>query len=127
MKLNILFFILLTLSFTKLKAQTKTITIVSFNDNKPLQNVLIYYKADIIGETDKTGKVILRLNLVDSLTLVKNEYIDVVLAKNQLSETVTLKKNQAITLNEVVITPMNAKTLLKKITNFFHNRDEDGI
>lgn len=119
---------MLAVLFTNLRvsAQKKTITVVSANDGKYLQNVLIYYKADIIGETNKLGKVILDLNHVDSVTFVKNEYIDVILSKNQLTEKVTLAKDETIVLNEVVITPLTPEILLKKIVNFYNNKDENG-
>jgi hypothetical protein len=67
MKLGISIVLILVASL--LKAQTKTITIFSEKDNKPLTNVLIYHKANLIGESKVDGTVTLELKNVDSLKL----------------------------------------------------------
>lgn len=115
MKLGYIFMFLLTLSIAK--AQT-TITVWSAADEKPLPNVLIYHKTNLIGETNKDGKAWLQLTNVDSLVFVKNDYEDIVLAKDQLTQKILMVKNRVILLNEVVVSPMTAEKLLKKVGDF---------
>ncbi len=122
MKLNLFFILLIAASVVN--AQT-IVTVYAADNNKPLANVLIYHKAVVIGETDKTGKVALQLNNIDSLVFVKNDYEDLLFAKDKLPEKVSMIKNQVIILNEVVITPITAEVLLKKITNFIDGKDEN--
>ena len=59
-----------------LYAQKRAIIIYAENDRKPLANVLIYHKANLIAESNKYGEVTLQLTNVDSLTFIKNEYED---------------------------------------------------
>ncbi|GEM_PF-3457661 len=115
MKLGYLLTLFLTIS--TVKAQT-TLTLLSAVDNQPLANVLVYYKTNLIGETNKEGKASLQLTNIDSLVFVKNDYEDIVLAKNQLTPTILMVKNRVILLNEVVVSPMTAEKLLKKVGDF---------
>lgn len=117
---------LIILNFFEVCAQVKTITVVTSADNEPLQNVLIYHRAKLIGETNKLGKVTIQLDKIDSIMLVKNEFIDVILARHQVSERITMGKNQVFVLKEVIVTPMTVETLLKKIARFKEGSDEEG-
>ncbi len=99
------------------KAQ-KMVTVLSAADQKPLSNVLIYYKTNLIAETDKEGKATINLNNIDSLVLVKNDYEDRVLAKAQVGEVIYMVKNKLILLKEVIVTPMTAQKLLKNVSGF---------
>jgi hypothetical protein len=124
MKLGISIVLILVASL--LKAQTKTITIFSEKDNKPLTNVLIYHKANLIGESKVDGTVTLELKNVDSLTFVKNGYEHLILSKNQLRNNVNLHKSDVISLNEVTVSPMSVKKLLIKINEFLSNKMQNG-
>lgn len=107
------------------KAQ-KTITVLSADDHMPLSNVLIYHKTNLIGETNKEGKAVVQLNNVDSLVFVKNDYEDIILAKAQLTEIIKMTKNRVIFLKEVIVTPMTAEILLKKVGEFMKAINMDG-
>ncbi|WAC41528.1 hypothetical protein [Pedobacter sp. SL55] len=107
-------------------AQVKHIIVTSTDDNKSVSNVLIYNKTDIIGETDKKGKVTLKLKNVDTVVLVKNGYHDLVLPISQLTDNVKMTKNGVIVLNEIKITPINAKILLARVDEFMKGKNEDS-
>lgn len=123
MKLSHFFILFFIINIAKAQ---KTITIRSADDLKPLANVLIYHKTNLIGETNKEGKATLLLNNVDSLIFVKNEYEDIILAKAQLTETINMLKNKVILLKEIIVSPMTAQQLLKKVGDFIKHYNQDG-
>lgn len=127
MKLRYLLFLLLLIISNNIKAQVKTVIVVSQSNNGLVPNVLVYHKTDIIGETDKFGKVVLRLNDIDTLTFVKNGFQDFTLAKNTLNNTVKIIANEGILLNEVKISPINAEILLNNVAKFMKSIDENGV
>lgn len=123
MKLSVfLMFFFITVFFAK--AQVRPIVVTSMDDNKSVSNVLIYNKTDIIGETDKNGKVALKLKNIDTVVLVKNGFHDLVLPVSQLTNNVKIIKNGIIVLNEVKITPINAKILLARVDEFMKGKNE---
>lgn len=119
------YLLVLLLVVSSLHAQ-KTITLVSAPENTPLQNVLIYHKNHLIGETNELGKVMLYLQNTDSLIFVKNDYEDLVLAKDQIPTIVAMFKNRVISLNEVIISPMTTKMLLYKVGEFMKSKNEEA-
>lgn len=123
MKLGIIFVLLITSSLSK--AQTKTFFFFSKVDNKPLSEVLIYHRTNLIAQSNRDGKVTVQLTKFDSLTFIKNGYEDIEMAKNQLPDRIGMRKNQVITLNEVIVSPMNVEKLLKKMHDFVESKDKN--
>ncbi len=126
MKKKYYIFLFLALAFTALKAQFKTITVVSQTENQILSNVLVYHKNNLIGETDIYGKVTLKVKNIDSLSFVKNGFQDIILPISEVKEIIRIIPNNVIVLKEVQVNPINPQTLLKRVADFMNSKDENG-
>lgn len=119
--------ILTLLIFVKANSQTKTVTVISGDENKALSNVLIFNNSNIIAETNAYGKATIRLRNVDTIVFVKNGFHDAMLTRYQTNDTIKLIRNKAILLNEVKITPISPKILLTRVAEFLKGEGQSDM
>ena len=108
----ILLLILFCTSFAK--AQDIKLKIVDLDSKKEIENVLIYSQNKLI-KTKPDGTI--NLNQIDSISVVKENYEDLKLGKNEIlkSSLIFLKKYKYLDIEEVVISKINANTYLDSI------------
>lgn len=115
MKIVILFALILLAQISI--AQNLKITVKSETDKETLSDVLFYSKNELIGKTNERGEVLLNLNLLDTIQIVKEDFIDLSVRKTDLKAVIFLKKLDFILLDEVVISKLGVNQILDKVEN----------
>jgi hypothetical protein len=115
MKIKMLFALILLAQISI--AQNLKITVKSETDKETLSDVLFYSKNELIGKTNEKGEVFLNLNLLDTIQIVKEDFIDLSVRKTDLKAVIFLKKLDFILLDEVVISKLDVNQILDKVEN----------
>jgi len=95
--------------------QNYKVVVKSQQDSKPLEHVLFYSKSELVGKTNDNGEVILDLKNVDTIQIVKEDYIDLSVPKSSLKSLIFLKKLDLILLEEVVISKLKVNEILERV------------
>jgi len=85
--------------------------------NNPIENVQIYADSTLIEKTDKEGYFNINLKKINKISLVKEDYYDTIINLKDINKNIYLKKINAIVLDEVIVTNLNANTVLDSILN----------
>lgn len=113
MKIKILFILLILAQISF--AQNFKITVKSHTDKEILTDVLFYCKNQLIGKTNESGQVFLNLSVVDTIQVVKEDYNDLSLSKNELKDLIFLTKLDFILLDEVKIAKLSVPQIVEKV------------
>jgi hypothetical protein len=113
--MRIKFLILLLIVGNHCFSQNIKITVKSDDEKELLSDVLIYSKNKLIGKTSGKGEVFLDANSADTIQVVKEDYSDLTIATNVLPSLIFLKKLEVISLNEVVISKLNAEDVVDRV------------
>lgn len=113
MKYILSFLLFFSLSFSI--GQVKEIIVKSSLNNLGITNVLIYSENRLIGNTDDFGRLKIDLSNLKSIQLVKEDFYDLSLSRDEVSEVIFLDYIKVIELDEVVINKLNNKQILDKV------------
>lgn len=113
MKKILIIFFLIRVSFSI--GQVREIVIKSSLDNEVIHNVLIFSENKLIGNSNTFGRAKIDITNLKSIQLVKEDFYDLSLSKEEISDVIFLDYIKVIQLNEVIVQNLNSNQILEKI------------